>query len=298
MTVKYETYRCKSILIRHKKVDEDWYWVKYGAHPYVGCVFGCHFCYFRAERYLRDTSCEDFDRVIRVKINAPQMLRKQLSRAEKNVIALGDWQPAEKKFLLSRKMLEIVRDLNFPVHIIERSPLLVRDLDILEDINRETWCCVSYSFSTIDKGITKIFEPRAPSPKKRMEAIKEISERGILTGLSFMPILPYITDDESHLEETFAMAKEHGAQYILSASLTMEGQQRDWCMNAIRSNYPELVPKYERLYANDAYAPGHRYHKKLYALTQKLCEKYDISPKIPKPVLEEQRKSQKRIDSW
>ncbi|TET91835.1 MAG: radical SAM protein [Methanomassiliicoccales archaeon] len=298
MTVRYETYRCKSILIRHKEVDEDWYWVKYSAHPYVCCAFGCHFCYFRAERYLRDIPCEDFDKVIRVKINAPQMLRKQLPRAEKNVIALGDWQPAEKEFLLSRRMLEVVRDLNFPIHIIERSPLLVRDLDILEEINKETWCCVSYSFSTVDKSITKIFEPKAPAPKKRMEAIREISERGILTGLSFMPILPHITDDETHLEETFAMAKEHGAHYVLCATLTMEGQQRDWVMSVIREHYPELASKYEQLYANDAYVPGQKYHKELDARTRRLLKKYGLSPKIPKPVFEDQRKSQRRIDSY
>lgn len=298
MTVKYDIYRCKSILIKHKKVDEDWYWVKYGAHPYIGCAFGCHFCYFRAERYLKDTPCGDFDRVIRVKINAPQMLRKQLSKAEKNVIGLGDWQPAEKKFLLSRKMLEVVRDLNFPVHVIERSPFLLRDLDILEEINNETWCCVSYSFSSVDKNISKTFEPKAPSPKKRMEAIREISKKGILTGLSFMPVLPYITDDYSHLEETFATAKEHGAQYILTASLTMEGQQRDWLMSVIKEQYPELVPKYEKLYQNNAYTPDHKYHKDLYAKTEELCKKYDILPKIPKPVFETQRKKQSTIDSW
>ncbi len=298
MTVKFETYRCKSILIKHKKIDEDWFWAKYSAHPYVGCAFGCHFCYFRAEKYLRYVPCDQFHKVIRVKINAPQMLRRQLSRVEKNVIVAGDWQPAEKKFELSRKMLEVVRDLNFPLHILERSPLLLRDLDILEDIDRETWCCVSYSFSTVDEDVVRIFEYRAPTAKKRMESMKIISEKGILTGLSYMPIIPYVTDDYEHIEETIAMAKEHGANYVLAASLTMEGQQRDWMMKFIQEHYPELVPKYEDLYKNNAYSTPPKYNKELYAKITELCEKYDILMKIPKPVFETQRRKQTKIDSF
>ncbi|UCD92335.1 MAG: hypothetical protein JSV43_09010, partial [Methanobacteriota archaeon] len=77
-----------------------------------------------------------------------------------------------------------------------------------------------------------------------------------------------------------------------------EGQQRDWVMNVIQEHYPELVSKYEELYINDAYAPGHEYHKELTARTEKLFKKYDLAPKIPKPVFEDQRKSQKRIDSY
>lgn len=298
MTAEYQEYRCKSILIKHKKVDEDWYWVKYSAHPYVGCAFGCHFCYFRAEKYLRNVPCEDFHKVIRVKINAPQMLRKQLSRVEKNVVIAGDWQPAEKKYELSRKMLEVIKDLNFPLHIVERSPLLLRDLDILEDINKTTWCCVSHSFSTVDEDVIRIFEHKAPTAKKRMEAIKKISDRGILTGLSHMPILPYITDDYEHMEDTVSMAKENGAQYILAASLTMEGQQRNWVMNVIEENYPELVPKYEDLYRNNAYSTPKSYNRELYGQIAEICKKYDMPTKIPRPEFETQRRSQSKIDSF
>ncbi len=298
MRTEYQEYRCKSILIKHKGVDEDWFWVKYGAHPYVGCAFGCHFCYFRAEKYLDYVPCDQFHKVIRVKVNAPQMLRKQLSKVEKNVIVAGDWQPAEKKYGLSRKMLEVIRDLNFPLHILERSPLLTRDLDILEDINQNTWCCVSYSFSTVDEDIIRTFENRAPTAKKRMEALRRISDKGILAGLSYMPIIPYITDDREHIEDTISMAKEHGAQYILAASMTMEGQQRVWVMRQIEEHYPELVAKYEDLYKDNAYSTPPKYNKRLYAGIAELADKYDILTKIPKPEFEVQRKGQARLDSF
>lgn len=298
MTIEYQEYRCKSILIKHKMVDEDWFWVKYSAHPYVGCAFGCHFCYFRAEKYLNYVPCDQFHKVIRIKINAPQMLKKQLSRVEKNVIIAGDWQPAEKKYGLSRKMLEVIRDLNFPLHILERSPLLTRDLDILEEIDQTTWCCVSYSFSTVDEGIVRIFEHRAPTAKKRMESMKKISDKGILTGLSYMPILPYITDDREHIEDTISTAKEHGAQYILAASMTMEGQQRDWVMKFVEEHYPELVTKYQDLYKDNAYSTPPSYNKTLYAKIAELAEKHDILTRIPRPKFETQRKRQTKLDSF
>ncbi|MFQ6061419.1 MAG: hypothetical protein ACE5KV_09055, partial [Thermoplasmata archaeon] len=104
--------------------------------------------------------------------------------------------------------------------------------------------------------------------------------------------------DYSHLEEIFAMAKEYGAHYILSGSLTMEGQQRDWLMRIVREHYPELVPKYEELYPNNAYSPAPKYCKELSARTMDLCRKYELLPRIPKPIFGIERGKQRKIDSW
>ncbi|MFQ6127346.1 MAG: radical SAM protein [Thermoplasmata archaeon] len=296
--VEYEVYRAKRILIVHKKVDEGWYWNKYAAHPYVGCFHGCHFCYSRAEKYMQYPDPTDFAERIKVKINAHRLLRKELPRVERNVIVTGDYQPAEKKFGLSRKMLKVVRDLRFPVHIVERSPYLMKDLDILEDIRKQTWCCISFSFSTVDEGLSRLLEFRAPSPRSRMRAIRELAKRGFLVGLSYMPIVPYITDSIEMMEETIATAKENGAKFVLCASMTMESWQRDWLMDFLRENFPELVDRYEDLYAGNSYEPRRDYTNEIMKRASDLCKRYDIDERIPRPVFDEGWSKQASLDSW
>jgi DNA repair photolyase len=296
MPVEYVPYMPKRILNVHKKVDEGWFWDKYSAYPYTGCAHGCEFCYCRANKYMRGQDPEDFSNIIRVKSNAPRLLRKELSRVERNVISTGDYQPAEAKYGLSRKMLEIVRDLRFPLHVIERSHTLLKDIDILKDISNDTWCCVSYSFSTVDPDLARLIEPKAPSPKRRMEAIKILSENGILSGLAYMPIIPFISDSKEQIEETFAMAKEHGAAYVLPSSMTMEDQQSDWFIAFLREEFPELPKKYEELYRGK-YSPPGSYMKELMEKVNALAMKHEMALKIDKPKFSS-RPFQSSIDNW
>ncbi|MFQ6107555.1 MAG: radical SAM protein [Thermoplasmata archaeon] len=296
--VEYDVYRASRILIAHRKVDENWYWNKYSAHPYIGCYHGCHFCYSRAEKYMRYPDPADFAEKIRIKINADRLLRRELSRVERDVIMTGDYQPAEKRFGLSRRMLKVVRDLRFPLHLLERSPYLMKDLDVLEEIDAQTWCCVSFSFSTVDEGLSRLLEPRAPSPRSRMRAIKQLADRGFLVGLSYMPIIPCITDSPEMMEATIATAKENGARFVLSASMTMESWQRDWFMDFLEGNFPELVRKYEDLYAGNAYQPRRDYVNGVMKRASDLCRTYDIAERIPRPVFGEREGRQSRLDSW
>jgi DNA repair photolyase len=296
--VEYEAYRAKRVLIVHKKVDEDWFWNRYSAHPYIGCFHNCHFCYSRAEKYMQYPDPADFSERIKIKVNADRLLRKELSRVERNVLITGDYQPAERKFGLSRKMLEVVRDLRFPLHILERSPYLMKDIDILEDVKRQTWCCISFSFSSVDETVSRLLEPRAPSPRSRMRAIRDLAERGFLVGLSYMPIVPYITDSTEMMEETIAVAKQNGAQFVLSGSMTMESWQRDWFMDFLKEDFPELVSKYEDLYAGNAYSPRQEYVNEIMRRASDLCKKHDIAERIPKPVFDMEEDKQARLDSW
>src|SRR4030065_151758 len=108
MVVSYIPYQAKKILNVYKHVDGGWFWDKYSAHPYIGCQFGCEFCYQREPKYLPYPTPDDFDKVVKVKLNAPELLRKELSRVPVDLISTGDYQPTEKKFGLSRKLLEVV----------------------------------------------------------------------------------------------------------------------------------------------------------------------------------------------
>jgi DNA repair photolyase len=154
---EYEEYLPRRILNVHKHVD-TWFYNKYSAHPYVGCAFGCEFCYSRSEKYMGGRDPSDFDRRIRVKVNAAELLRRELPRRPPDVITCGDWQvPTERDYRLSRQMLEVVHDVGFPLFVVERSPLLTRDLDLLAAINERTWVGVVFSISSLYPVVKEAF---------------------------------------------------------------------------------------------------------------------------------------------
>ncbi len=197
MSVKYQTYRPVRILNVHKYAD-SWFWDKNSAHPYLGCEFGCEYSYNRERRYNPYTRPEDYSRVIRIKENASERLRKELSKVPKDIIMVGDYQPIEAKTGLSRQMLQVCLDLGFPVLVLEKSTLVLRDIDLLEKINQKAWACVCFSIiTTKDDEVLRLFEPRAPPVSSRFKALKRFSDRGIMTGVAFMPILPFIYDDDA-----------------------------------------------------------------------------------------------------
>jgi DNA repair photolyase len=133
--VEFIPYRPKTVLNKNKRADH-WFWSRYSAYPYVGCQHGCLFCYCREKKYCPYDDPLDFSRVIKVKENAPELVRRGLSHAPVDVVSTGDYQPLERKFMISRKILEVCHDLGFPVFILERSPLILRDLDLLQDIQQ------------------------------------------------------------------------------------------------------------------------------------------------------------------
>src|SRR3990170_2758940 len=142
--VRFVPYKPKTILNKHKRADH-WFWTRYSAYPYIGCQHGCEFCYCREQKYSPYDDPSDFAYVIKVKENAPELLRRALSRAAMGPVFTGDYQPAERKFGISRKMLEVCRELGFPAFVLERSPLVLRDLDLLQEINRRAASAVAFS---------------------------------------------------------------------------------------------------------------------------------------------------------
>lgn len=131
-------YQAKKIVNVYKHIG-GWYWNKYSAHPYVGCQYGCEYCYWRDEKYnmlAREKDAQGLDdpfsQYIKVKVNAAELLKRELSRLPKDVIVTGDYQPAEVRFKLSRAMLKVCLDFGFPVLINEKSPFVLRDLDLIK----------------------------------------------------------------------------------------------------------------------------------------------------------------------
>ena len=277
---EFEECRATHILNVHKHVD-TWFFTKYSAHPYVGCAFGCEFCYGRGEKYLGGRDPDDFDRHIRIKINAAELLRRELSRKRPDVITCGDWQiPAEREYWLSCRMLEVVHDLAFPLFIVERSPLLVRDVDLLTAINERAWVGVAYSISTLDPAIKLAFEPRSPGIATRLEAMERLAKAGILVGTALMPVLPFLCDDDNRLEEVVIATKDHGGTFVLAGGLTMSGPQAERVTQVLDRQFPQLHPAYESLYAGGPSGTAH--HIELCNRARALCLKHGLSDRMPR----------------
>ena len=283
MEMEYVSYRPKKILNTHKHID-SWFWDKYSAHPYIGCEHGCEYCYSREKKYSRYVNPDDFSRIIKIKENAPELLRKELSKVPKEVIVVGDYQPVEEKTELSRKMLQVCLDYGFPVSLLEKSPFVTRDIDLIEKINKKSWASVTFSIITTKDDKTRdIFEPKAPSTASRFDALQKFSDKGILTGVAFMPILPFIYDDDKNLEAVVKATAENGGKFVLSGGLTLASTQKEHYMKVLGEHFPELVPKYQQLY-NGNYGPECGYVGEIGKKVSRLCQKYGIKDRVPRYV--------------
>ncbi len=288
MKLEFQEYRVRKIVNVHRHVDGPWFWTKYGAHPYTGCRSGCEFCYLRGGQYLGRRDPNTFDTFIQVKINAVEQLRAELSRLQPDVIACGDWQqPAEDRYRLSRGMLEVVRDFAFPLFIVERSPLVTRDLDLLVDINRRAWVGAVFSLSNLDNRLKRAFEPRSPGLKRRLQAMMELANAGILVGATLMPVIPFAGDDHAHLEEVVRATKDHGGAFVLAGGMTMAGVQAQRTFAAAQRLNPELETRWRQSYKLNGngkinYGPPREYCARLGLLVRELCERHGLKDRMPR----------------
>lgn len=288
MRLEFREVQARKVVNIHKHVDGPWFWGKYTAHPYIGCRSGCEFCYSRGGRYLGRRDPDTFDSVIQVKVNAVELLRKELASREREIIACGDWQqPAENRYQLSRRMLEVIREFDFPLFIVERSPLLERDVDLLADINRQSWVGLIFSISNLDPLLKRAFEPRSPGVKRRLQAMEKLAAAGIRVGTSMMPIIPFLGDDDGHLDETVRATKDHGGSFILAGGMTMEGIQAERTISVVGRIAPELESRWRDLYdwrpgAKPSYSPQRAYSARLGLRIRELCAKHGLLDRMPR----------------
>ena len=286
--VVFIPYRPKTILNKGKRADH-WFWTRYSAYPYIGCQHGCEFCYCREMKYSPYDDPNDFAYVIKVKENAADLFRQALSRVPVEAVFTGDYQPLERKFGVSRKMLEVCYDLGFPVFVLERATLVLRDLDLIRAIHEKARARVVFSIiSTPDSpGYEHVrqIEHLAPPPEKRFAAMEKFATAGIPTGTCFMPILPGLCDDETNLEAIVRWTKEHGGQFILAGGLTLADQQREYFFSVLRERFPDLVEVYQKLYPTGSYGPTGWDWRKPARRIREWCEHYGISDRAPRPII-------------
>jgi len=272
--------RAKTILNKKKKADE-WFLDEYTLNPYSACSFNCLYCYIRGSKYGFH-----MEEKLAVKVNAPELLEKQLkllSRKNKyGVIVLASatdpYLQAEKDTLLTKTLLEIIRTYRFPVHVITKSDLVIRDFDILRQIDQNAivpsslegktsrGAFLTFSFSTLDPAVTHIFEPGATLPSLRLAALARASAEGFHTGVSLMPLLPYISDTDKSLQEMTRAFAEAGAKYVMPASLGLFGNgpadSKALMLRAVAKHFPHLLENYYTLFNSDGRA-AHEYRSRL-----------------------------------
>ena len=231
-------------------------------NPYRGCSHACVYCFARpTHTYLGFDAGRDFEREIVVKVNAPEVVRAELGRPswQGEHVAMGTntdpYQWVEGRYKLMRGIWEAMRDARNPCSILTKSPLLLRDLDLLKQIAAVTDVHANLSIPTLDAKAWRATEPHTPHPRARLEAVAELNRAGIPTGVLIAPLMPAINDAPEQLEPLLEAAIEAGATGIGGLALHLRGEVRELFFDFLRAQRPELVARYERLYARGAYAP-------------------------------------------
>ena len=254
---RYREEPCRSALNRVKGMRFSW-----SLNPYMGCAHRCTFCYVRAFERRADRPSDDrYGSSIRVKVNVADVLRRELARPswQGETVAIGaatdPYQPAEGRYKLTRACLEALRDASNSFSLITRSPMIVRDLDVLVEAARRAEVGVVFSVPTLEEEVWRRTEPGTPPPHRRLEALKELVDAGIKAGVGMAPILPGISDRPEQLEAVVRAARKAGATSIWANLLYLRPGTREHFLEALAHDWPEELERYERLYANRAYLP-------------------------------------------
>jgi DNA repair photolyase len=229
----------------------------------MGCVHRCTFCYVRAFEQRADRPADHrYGRSIRVKTNVAEVLRRELARRswKGETVAIGaatdPYQPAEGRYRLTRACLEVLRDAANPIRIITRGPLIVRDVDVLVEASKRADVAVTFSIPTLDEEVWRRSEPGTAHPRQRLRALRVLVEAGVRASVGMAPILPGISDRPEQLAEVVRAAREAGACGIWTGVLYLKPGTREHFLESLAQEWPELLPRYEKLYGRRAYLPA------------------------------------------
>jgi DNA repair photolyase len=258
MRVEYREEPCRSALNRVRGMMFEW-----SLNPYMGCAHRCTFCYVRAFERRADRPSDDrYGRSIRVKVNVAEVLARELARPtwEGATVVVGaatdPYQPAEGRYRLTRSCLDVFAAASNPFSIITRGPMILRDVDVLQEASRRANVSVTFSIPTLDDDVWRTTEPSTAHPRQRLRAISELVAAGIDARVGMAPILPGLSDRPEQLAEVVRAARAAGATGIWANVLFLRAGTREHFLESLARDWPEELPRYERLYANGrAYLP-------------------------------------------
>ena len=260
MNIRFYEVRCRSALNKVPKQSQvPFPWT---VNPYRGCTHACVYCFARpTHTYLDLNAREDFEREIVVKVNVPEVLRTEVMRSSwtHEHVALGTntdpYQWVESKYRLMPGIWEALRDSATPCSILTKSPLLLRDKELMLEIAERAPFSANLSVPTLDERAWRQTEPHTPHPRARLEAVAELNRIGIPTGVLIAPLIPGVNDAPEQVDRILEIATEAGATDIVPIGLHLRREVKDIWFDWLRDNRPDLIPRYEKLYPRGAYLP-------------------------------------------
>ncbi|OII67506.1 MULTISPECIES: Rv2578c family radical SAM protein [unclassified Streptomyces] len=280
--ITFHEVRSRSILNRvpgASRMPFEW-----TVNPYRGCSHACVYCFARrTHAYLDLDTGTGFDTQIVVKTNAPELLRRQLAspRWHGAHIAMGTnvdcYQRAEGRYRLMPGIIEALRDRANPFSVLTKGTLILRDLDLLRQAAEVTDVGISVSVGFTDRDLWRTVEPGTPPPERRLDVVRTLTEHGIGCGVLMAPVVPFLGDRPEQLRATVRAVAASGATSVTPLVLHLRPGAREWFMAWLHRHHPELVGRYERLYASGAYAPTW-YQRRVTRQVHELAAEYGIGP--------------------
>lgn len=289
-----EFINAKTILTKVKNGDL-WYGVDYNMNLYKGCPHGCIYCDSRSNCYHIDR----FD-IVRGKENALAILERELiSKKQKGVVGIGamsdTYNPLEIKYEQTRGALKLLSRYGYGVSIDTKSDLILRDIDLLKEINEKNNVIIKFTITTPHDELSRIIEPNVCVSSKRFAAIKKLTENGIYTGIMMNPVLPFITDKEEDIKELVRLAYLNGAKFIHTyMGMTLRENQRDYYYEKLDQNFKGIKQKYIKYYGN-CYDCTVLNARRLYQVFKEECDKYGILYNM-KDIIKDYKKEKKKVE--
>ncbi len=284
----------KTILIKRKKID-SWFLSAYGINLYRGCTHNCVYCDGRDDKYQLEG---EFGTDVVFKVNAIELLDRELNPYGKRTPFKGgffvvcggvsdSYQHFEREKKITREVLKLLYKYKHPVHMLTKSTLIERDIDLIKEINQQNKAIVSFSFSSVDDEISKLIEPNVPPPSERLKTIRKFKDEGISCGMCLMPVVPFITDSYEMIENSIKLAKNAGVDFIIFSGMTLkEGKQKYHFMEFLKKYFPEYINKYEKIYSRDLRwgSPDYRYMIPVERIFDEIATKYSMPKRIPSKI--------------
>lgn len=288
VTVRETT--AKTILRRFKGID-SWFLASCSMNLYRGCSHDCAYCDGRAESYR---VAGEFGREVEVKVNAPEVLARELDRSRKRspvpagyVLVgggVGDsFQPLEMRYGLTERTLEALERAGRPVHLLTKSSFVTEYLPLLLGLHRTRSILVSFSLSTANDRLAEIFEPGAAPPSERLSALARLRKAGIHCGVYLTPLIPLLTDTPERIRETLARSLEAGAEYAVWGCMTLkDGRQREHFYSVLRGRFRDLEYSYDMIYPGDRWGnPTEEYRRYAAEAFAEASKPFRVPRRIP-----------------
>lgn len=293
--VIYREVEVKSALNEVRGMPFEW-----SLNPYLGCAHACVYCFARAyhARYRERDVGSDFDKNVEARVNIADTLRRELRRPRSGSLAIGTatdpYQPIEGKYRLTRRCLEALVDHPLPTSIVTKGPLVVRDIDVLQELDARTDLTVFFSVPCVDEEIVRKTDPGTASARQRLRALSTLRAAGLDAAVLCMPVLPGISDSEESLDAAARAASNAGATAFRHRPLKIDGEIHEYYFDFVGAHFPALLPKYASLYGNSNH-PSKEYERELEQRVRRVTARYEFQQRPPRVRIVERETEQLQL---